>query len=136
MAGSFSDFLEREMLDHIFPTGAAYTRPTNLFCALFTAVPSDTGGGTEVATGGYARVTSDAWNVGTTSAGGTTTVDNSAAITFATATAAWTTIEAFGIFDTSTGGNLLAWGTVTTFKVVSTDDIPSFSAGALYITLD
>ena len=136
MAGSFSDFLEKELLDHIFPTSASYTRPTNLFCALYTAVPADSGGGTEVAAGGYTRVTSDAWNVGTTSDGGTSTVSNSSAISFPQASANWNTIAAFGIFDTSTGGNLMAWGTLTTYKVVSSGDTASFSAGALYITLD
>ena len=134
--GSFSDFLEREMLDHVLPTSLAYTRATNIFCALFTAEPSDSGGGTEVATGSYARVTSDAWNVATTSAGGTTTSDNSSAISFPQATADWNTVTAFGIFDTSTGGNLLLWSSLTTDRIVLNGDTASFSAGALDVTLD
>jgi hypothetical protein len=46
MAG-FSDFLETKVLGHVFG-GAAYTAPGTLHVALYTAAPSDSGGGTEV----------------------------------------------------------------------------------------
>ena len=46
MAG-FSDFLETKVLEHVFG-GSAYTAPTTLHIALYTAAPSDSGGGTEV----------------------------------------------------------------------------------------
>ena len=45
MAG-FSDYLEDKVLDHVFG-GSAYTAPGTLYVGLFTAAPSDTGGGTE-----------------------------------------------------------------------------------------
>ena len=45
MAG-FSDYLEDKVLDHVFG-GSAYTAPSPLYVALFTAAPSDPGGGTE-----------------------------------------------------------------------------------------
>ena len=131
MPGSFSDFLENELLDHLFPTSASYSRPTNIFAGLYTAVPSDAGGGTEVSGNGYARVTLDSWNVASSGV-----VDNSAVITFATATASWNTLMAIGLFDTSSAGNLLAWMTVTTFKVVGTNDVARFAAGAVRVTLD
>jgi len=38
--GSFSDFLENELLDHVFKTGA-YTAPTNIYVALCTSTPDD-----------------------------------------------------------------------------------------------
>ena len=129
--GSLSDFLENEVLDHLFPTSASYTRATNLFLALYTSSPSDAAGGAQVSAAAYARITCDSWNVASSGV-----VDNSAIFTFATATAAWNTIEAFGIFDTSTGGNLLAWTTVTTYKSVGINDVARFAAGAIRITLD
>ena len=61
MAG-FSDFLETKVLDHVFG-GTAYTAPTTLYVALYTAAPTDSGGGTEVSGGAYARQTA-AFNVG------------------------------------------------------------------------
>ena len=52
---SLTNFLETEVLDHVFG-GNAYTAPTTLYFALFTAAPSDTGGGTEVSGTNYTRV--------------------------------------------------------------------------------
>lgn len=131
MAGSFSDYLENAILNHIFKV-SAFTQPTNLYVALFTVAPSDAGGGTEVSTSGtnYARKVANGW---TTSSAGAT--ENSAAITFNQATASWGTIVAFGIFDSLSGGNLLAWGTVTN-KLIESGDTAEFASGALDITLD
>jgi len=53
---SFSDYLETKVLDHVF-AGVAYTAPGTHYVALFTAAPSDSGGGTEVSGGAYARQT-------------------------------------------------------------------------------
>ena len=55
MAG-FSDYLEDKVLDHVFG-GNAYTAPSTLYVALYTVAPTDTGGGTEVSGGAYARQT-------------------------------------------------------------------------------
>ena len=38
MAGSFSNFLELDLLDHCFGN-AAYSAPATLYVALFTATP-------------------------------------------------------------------------------------------------
>ena len=53
--GSKSNFLELELLDHVLGN-AAYTAPGTVWVALYSATPSDTGGGTEVTGGSYARV--------------------------------------------------------------------------------
>ena len=49
-----SDYLENKMVDLIF-RGQAYTAPV-IYVALYTAAPSDAGGGTEVSGNAYARV--------------------------------------------------------------------------------
>ena len=59
MAG-FSDYLEDKVLDHVFG-GTAYTAPTTLYVALYTVAPTDTGGGTEVSGGAYARQPDRDW---------------------------------------------------------------------------
>ena len=51
---ALSDFSEALVLDWLMTNGAA-TRPTAWYIALFTAAPSDSGGGTEVSGSGYAR---------------------------------------------------------------------------------
>lgn len=49
-----SDYLETRLLDHVF-RGDPFTSPTELFVGLYTAAPADSGGGTEVTGGSYAR---------------------------------------------------------------------------------
>ena len=124
---SFTNFLETEILDHVFG-GNAYTAPSNLYLGLYTATPSDTGGGTELSGSGYARLAmamSVSGNLAT----------NSAAEEFATATGSWGTVTHVGVFDAATSGNLMAYGTLSASKVVATGDVFRIPAGDLDITL-
>lgn len=132
---AMSDYLEGQLIDHLFRTGT-FSKPAAIYLALYSAAPSDSGGGTELSGGAYARtqVTQlDAnWNAPT---GGDGLTDNLNDITFPTPTANWGTVVAFGIFDASSGGNLLIYGTLGTSKTVNNGDpAPKFSAGDLDIT--
>lgn len=129
-----SDYLEVELRKHLFRTGS-FTKPTVLGVALFTAAPSDAGGGTEVSGGSYARVDVPPLDANWSGASATTGLtDNVGIITFPTATANWGTVSHFGIFDATTGGNLLVWGALAASKTVNTDDVFRFAAGALDVT--
>lgn len=107
MAGSLSDFLELKLLDHVFG-GGDYTRPTNVHIAAFTAAPTDSGGGTEVSGGSYARVqvTNNATNFPAASGG---QKQNGTLIQFVVATASWGEVVAIGLFDAASSGNMLGW---------------------------
>ena len=128
---SFTDYTENLVLTFLFTSSTA-TRPTAWYVGLFTAAPSDTGGGTEVSGSGYARVVT-----GTISGSGTTTTfTNAAAIEFAAASGGnWGTIGWAGIFTASTGGTLLAWAPLTTSKAINDGDIFRIPASSLSITL-
>jgi len=128
---SFSDYTENLVLTYLFTTGSA-TRPTAWYVGLFTAAPSDTGGGTEVSGNAYARVVT-----GTISGSGTaTTFSNAAAIEFAAASGGnWGTIGWAGVFDAVSGGNLLAWAPLTTSRVINDGDVFRIPATSLTITL-
>jgi hypothetical protein len=130
VAGSFSDFLEAELLDHIF--NADYAAPANLYIALFTVAPDDTGGGTEASGTGYAReaVARGGW----TRSGNA--ISNTAAIDFGTAGGSWGTVVAFAAFDAASGGNMLFWGDLTVSKTISNGDPVRFPAGDCDIALD
>lgn len=132
MAGGKSDFLELEVLDHVLGN-AAYTAPATVHVGLFTVTPDDTGGGTEVTGGAYARaaVTNNATNW-PAAAGGAKS--NGTEIAFPQATANWGTVVAFGIFDASTAGNLLYWGPITPTKAVNNGDTAKFAVGDLDVT--
>lgn len=134
MAGK-SDFLENEILDHLLGN-AAYAAPATVYVGLYTAAPTDAGGGTEVSGGSYARaaVTNNATNWPAASGGAKA---NGTAITFPAPTANWGVIVAFGIFDAASAGNLLYWGLVTPNKTVNNGDpAPSFAVGDLDVTED
>jgi len=139
-----SDFLENAFIDHVFRT-RTWTKPAALWVALFTAAPSDAGGGTEVAGGGYARVNlppSDTnWqntqgNVSGNSTGTTGLTSNAVAITFQTPTALWGAVTHFGIFDAATGGNLLIWDQLTIGRTIGPGDpAPAFPISTLQIKI-
>ena len=129
MAGSFSDYLEDKLLKHVF-TNTAYTSPTALYVALYTAAPTDAGGGTEISGSSYARTA-----VTFTVSGTNTLCTNSANVEFPAATGSWGTIVALAIYDASTAGNFLAWSDLAVSKTIATGDIFRIPAGDLDITL-
>ena len=133
---AISDYLENELIKHLFRTGS-FTKPTGLYLALFTVAPSDSGGGTEVTGGAYARQQRDPLDANWDATSGTDgKTANTAVVTFPAPTANWGTIVAFGLFDAVTGGNLLFTAALTLDKTVNNgDDAPSFPAGSLTFTL-
>jgi hypothetical protein len=134
---SKSNYLENAVIDHVLRGVAFPALGTNLFVALFTAAPSDAGGGTEVTGGAYARVAvaraTTAWAAPADNAGSQQT-SNSAAVTFPTPTANWGTVVAIGIFDAATLGNLLYHAALGTSRTINNGDTaPSFPVGALTV---
>lgn len=134
--GSFTDYLENALLDHVFGTGAgkslAYTQPDK-YIALCTVAVTDTATGatiTEPSSPSYARKIMQTWDAA--SAGAT---ENTNAVQFAQATASWGTILDFAICDAITAGNVIAYGSLTVSKSVASGDTPKFATGDLDITL-
>jgi hypothetical protein len=125
---SFSNFLENKVLGHVF--GATpYTAPATLYVGLFTSSPGETGSGTEVSGGSYARQT-----IAFTVTG--SQASNTAAVEFPTATASWGTVTFAAIYDALSGGNLLAYGALTTSKTIDNGDVFRIPAGDFDINLD
>ena len=125
---SFTNFLETEILDHVF-AGAAYTAPGTHYLALFTAAPGETGGGTELSGSAYVRKA-----VAFATSGDTTS--NNAAIEFPTATGSWGTVTHVGVFDAASSGNLMAYATLSASKAIATGDVFRVPSGDLDITLN
>jgi hypothetical protein len=140
---AMSDYLENKLVDQIF-RAQAFSFPATLHVGLFTAAPSDSGGGTEVSGGSYARVgvTASLANFSGTQGAGTTVASsgtggqtsNNGTITFATPTASWGAVSHFGIFDAASGGNLLFWGALTITKTINQGDTVTFPAASLSVT--
>ncbi len=125
-----SDYNEKLILDWNLTTGAA-TRPTAWYIALYTAAPSDSGGGTEVSGGSYAR--QSVTFAAASSPGGTTS--NTNALVFTASGADWGTITHAAIFTASTGGNMLWHGPLTASKIINDGDTLNFAIGQITPTL-
>ena len=131
MAGSFADYLEDKVLDHIVGK-TAFTMPV-AYVALSTADPLDTGAGMAEPSGNnYSRVTTSGadW---TAASGGASS--NAQAITFPTASGSWGLCTHFAVFDAATVGNMLFHGDLTVSKTIGNGDTPSFAVGELDLTL-
>jgi hypothetical protein len=127
---ALSDYAEKLVLDWLMTTGSA-TRPSAWYVALYTAAPGDSGGGTEVSGSGYSRK-SVSFNAAATPGG---TTSNSAVVSWTAAGGNYGTVTHVGIFDASTGGNLLWQGGLSTSKTVNDGDTIQFSSGNLTLTL-
>lgn len=126
MAGNFTNYLENKIINHIFGS-TTYAKPT-LYLALYTESPTDSTSGTEVTGGSYIRKTitfSDSTD-GTTS--------NISNIDFTSMPEC--TIVAAAVVDALSGGNILAYGTLTNHKHVASGDLFRIPTGEFYLSLN
>ncbi len=130
--GSFSDYWENAVLDHLFGKGN-YSPPT-VFVGLSTSNPGEDGAGLSEPTGGnYARVPTAAsdWNIASNG-----TLTNAGLIAFDEATSSWGTLTHFALFDAVSAGHFVAYGSLATSKTIGNGDVARFNPGGLSITLD
>lgn len=135
MASGFTQFYTNLHLNKVL-RAVAGTWPSPIYVGLFTATPSDTGGGTEVTTTlwtNYARVAiTPATGAFAALAAGSTS--NSAIVDFGTSSGGTgAACTQWGIFDALTTGNLFFWADLTTPQTVSSGNPASFAIGALVI---
>jgi hypothetical protein len=129
--GSFSNYAENKVLDHVLKK-TAFTVPSNLWIALSTADPTDTGSSIAEPSGnGYQRVLQNSWTTASSRAN-----SNNGDITFPQASGAWGTISHWGIFDASSGGNMIAHGSFSVSKSVVSGNIPKINSGDLDISFN
>lgn len=137
LTGGCSNYLSNKLIDLLF-RAQIYTWPATSYHGLLTAAPSNAGGGTDVATGSYARVayanTLTNWSStqGDTSAstgtGGASS--NLAALIWPAPTANWGTVGWETENDASMAGNLLFWAPLNSAVTVSSGaSAPRISSG-------
>lgn len=130
----FTTYSSNKVLDHVVGK-TSFTMPTN-YVGLSSTTPTTSGSNvTEPSVGAYARVATSgaSWNA---AASGSTS--NSATLTFPTATADWASGSnmTYGVvYDSTTGGNLLYFGALTTAKPVLNGDTVSIAPGGISISL-
>lgn len=131
-----TNFAEQAILNHIL-RGSSMSNVPQVYIALFTTDPGETGTGAEVAGGGYARqlVTFTA-PVAQISPDTGSQCENSAAVVFPEATAAQGTVSHIGIMDSLAGGNMWYKGPITVPKAVDVGDEITFKVGAIKVLED
>jgi hypothetical protein len=143
-AAQASTYLQNRLIDHLFRS-ATFAKPSALYIALFTAPPSDAGGGTEVPGGvGYARVNlpplDTNWRA---TQGGTTGISsgsggtsNALTVTFGAPTVNWGTVTHWAIYDAVTAGNLLIWDALTVSRpIIGGDPPPAFNIDSISVVI-
>jgi len=144
-AGALTDYAENKIVDAVI-RAQTLGAPATWYIGLDTAACGETGGGTEVTGGSYARVAvtaSMANFAGTQSAGSTTastgtsgTTSNNIVVTYATPTAGWGTVVSMRWWDLSTGGNAWICVPLGVSKTINIGDNVTFPAAALTFQLD
>lgn len=135
----FSDRSENAILNSIFGKtsdfGVLASAPT-IYLALCTAAPNDASTGstlTEANYTSYARKQTSASDWGTASGG---SISNSGELAFPQATGGSSTVTHVALVDASSGGNVIAWGALSSSLAVSSGITPRFQAGQLSLSLD
>lgn len=127
LTGGLSDYLSNRLIDLIW-RAQAFSMPANGHHSLFTAAPTNAGGGTEVAGGFYLRVSVPFNSTNWSRTGGL--LENVNQILYPVPLANWGTVLATGIHDAASGGNLLFWQALVTPKTIAAgSSAPRFSAG-------
>ena len=120
---AFSDALETSLLDHLL-RATAYV-PNSLELSLHTADPGESGIGSEVSGGSYARVpiTNNTTNFPQCLTSGVPTKLNGATFTFPTATIAWGTITHWALYEKTTFTGTPSSGSAVIGSVADTSTV-------------
>lgn len=143
--GAASNYLESGLLNHVL-RGSTYSKPSTVAVALTTDIPVDTQTGVtinEVAnSNAYARVDLGApadadWDF-MDQVNGSGHLENTAAVSFTTATGDWGMVSGVCLIDNAThgAGNLLFHAALSTARDVKSGDTFEFAIGALDVYLD
>ena len=140
-----TNYAENKLVDAVF-RGQSLGAPATWHIGLDTVSCSETGGGTEVSGGSYARVavTSGLTQFAGTQAAGSTvassgtngTTSNNSVITFPTPTAGWGTVVSVRWWDAASAGNAWICTPLTVSKTVNIGDTVSFPAASLTFQID
>ena len=132
--GSLTDTYENAVLDAVAGSGRAAGFPATFYLALFTTDPGETGGGVEVAGGGYARqaIPNDTTNW---PAAAGSSKSNAVAKSFPAATANWGTVTHVALMTALTAGSMVCRATISPTPVNS-GETATFPAGTLVFTAD
>lgn len=134
-----TNYAANKVLQALCGKANSLTLGQTAYVGLSTTAPTVAGGNvTEPSGNGYSRVMLGNYNQSYTQKMGTPSggaISNTEIIYYPEATGAWGTITHFCIYDAPTGGNLLAFGALTTSITPTANTIPIIRVGELDISL-
>lgn len=132
-----SNYLEENIGTHLLLT-SSWTKPSNIYVALFLTMPAEDGtGAVEVSGTGYARIAcgpgDSYW---TTPVSGSGSYTNAVVVQYGSPGADWGSVVGFGLFDAITSGNYLTGNIFSApVSILSGNPPPAFAIGALNVTI-
>lgn len=131
-----SDTYANNSLDWQYGANKASAAPGTIYVALMNVASTNTTFGTEVSGSAYARVavTNNGTNFG---AAASRQKKNATAVTFVTATGAWTTANAVSLLDhasNSASANVIDYGNLGSAKTIASGETPVFAINAIVIS--
>lgn len=137
---SLTNFACQAILNSLFGNtsnfGALASAP-DLHLAASTTTPTEGGTNfTEPVGNAYARVDVGAADFNNATLADPSVIDNGNTISFPQASGSWGTITHVGLFDASTGGNLIVSYPLSASKDIGANDTLEFATGDLDLTLD
>ena len=137
----FTNRTNKGLLDTLFGKtsvfGALGTAPT-IHLAVSSTTPTAAGTNfTEPTNGSYARITTAAGDWNTATSASPSVLDNVSDEDFPAATADWdnSPVTHIGLFDASSSGNLLGYGTLSPSRDINSGDTLRIPSGGLDVTL-
>lgn len=127
---AMTNYLEDALVDHVL-RNTSMSSPSDVYLALFSSDPGESGDTTDELSGsGYSRqsISFDSPSDGAT--------QNGSSISFTNNSGGTWNVEAIGIMDSDTGGEMLFYGTLDSSKTVADGDTITFDSGDIDITLD
>ena len=129
---SLSNYCQSSILNHIF--GRSNFSSPEVYIGLLTTEPNEDGSNvSEPECQSYSRVSTNASSWDDAFEG---SIENISNITFSLACENWGRITYFALFDAVSGGNILAYGSLSPSKDIKCGDIPRFAPGDLIVCLD
>ena len=131
MPGSLSDFCEAQLLNQLFG-GVPYSTPNTLYFGYMVGVAGETGPGAEPNSGGYQRIalTNNTANFAITA---NQVKSNATEIQFAEATSNHGLVQAIGVFDSPSSGNMLVYFPLTSPINITVGDAMRIPVGSLTV---
>lgn len=126
---ALTTYMANVIINKIF-RNQTYSPPATVYLGLFTADPNDaytaaSPTGTEVSGGGYAR-TAIALDAAASRATANTDVES-----FTASGGNYGTVVAIGLFEASSGGEMMWWDGMEVDKTINDGDTLEFAAGAI-----